>query len=70
MTDVRGWAILAAAIGVNYAEHRRHRSTICAVTRRTFRTDTPAGRIALRLAWAAFSGWLIEAHLLARKGTP
>ena len=30
-----GVVLLAAAIGVNYAQHRRHRATICALTRRT-----------------------------------
>ena len=67
---MRGWLLLTAAVLVNYLEHRRRRSTICAVTRRVFHTHTPAGRFALRAAWVIFSGWLIESHLLTRKGTP
>ena len=60
---MRGWLLLAVAVGVNYAEHRAHRSTICAVTRRVLHTNTPAGRVALLGSWGVFSGWLLT-HLL------
>lgn len=60
------WASIAAAVGVLdvwAAWNAREGDSLSEVIRSLFRTHTPAGRVALVLAWAGLTGWLLP-HLL------
>jgi len=61
------WGVLLGSLGLNYWRHRHGRSTICAVTRRAFNTQTPSGRAAFLIAWAVLSGVLVPHILRNRK---
>jgi hypothetical protein len=56
------WGALMGTLGLNYARHRRGRSTLCSVTRRHVPVQRPEGRLAVVVAWGVLTGWLIP-HL-------
>ncbi|GAB7007806.1 hypothetical protein JCM18899A_52820 [Nocardioides sp. AN3] len=60
------WCALIATLSLNYARHRRGKSTLCSVTRRHVPVQTPEGRAAVILAWSVLSGWLIP-HLCSKR---
>jgi hypothetical protein len=60
------WAALLGTLGLNYARHRRGRSTLCSVTRRHVPVHEPEGRLVVVAAWAVLTGWLLP-HLCAKR---
>ena len=53
------WLALAGTMGLNYARHRKGKSTLCSSARAPLQVHRVEGRIAFVAGWAALTGWLI-----------
>lgn len=53
------YALIGSVIEAEALRHHRHDRTLSHATRTAFRTQTPAGKVAFTLAWAALSFWFV-----------
>lgn len=51
------WGSLAAALGIDYIQHKRNRPTLCS----TARKFVPP--LLFVVSWGALTGWLVEHYI-------
>jgi hypothetical protein len=51
------WGSLAAALGIDYWQHKRHKPTLCSTARRFLPP------LAFVVSWGVLTGWLVDHYI-------